>query len=141
MADATLEVLQEISNPYETVDESNIDVDPAVLEVVAGAIDEITNYMSNNATPQPPPPIVTQVEVVNYQTCREKLREFFSKRFVDIPRAGDDTEFDKLLEELGITNNRRYCKGRPHLLFSCGRSVKIYDWVERYFGRSDTEYN
>jgi hypothetical protein len=119
----------ELDNPFDDIDDSSLafDNDPIVIELVANAFDQITHDIQMDTAPQPPPPVVTPtdppVQGVNYEVCREKLNEYFLKRFTDntcelwkkgskFPRAGDDTEFDKMLEELGITNNRRYASGK-----------------------------
>jgi len=104
--------------------ESSADPDPTVVEWVDAAPTEIARDIEADESPPPLPPVVGPLEPpkegIDYKLCREELSKFFTKRVSDrsktmvwalrdqFPRAGKDTELDKLLEDLGLANNRRY---------------------------------
>jgi hypothetical protein len=79
----------ELDNPFDDIDDSSLsfDNDPIVIELVANAFDQITHDIQMDTAPHPPPPVVTPtdppVQGVNYEVCREKLNEYFLKRFTD----------------------------------------------------------
>jgi hypothetical protein len=118
------------------VDESQ---DSNVNELVATAQVEIVEIIDADVAPvPPPPPVVVQEPVaqgINYSLCRTELHNFFVMRVQDrsksmnwslrdtFPRRGKDTELDKKLEDLGLSDNRRYAS-QKWLDFRKARGVK-----------------
>jgi hypothetical protein len=79
-----------LDNPYDDIDESSFSfvTDPAVIELAANAFAQITRAIETDTAPRPPPPpVVTPIDPpaqgVNYEVCREKLNEYYLKRFTD----------------------------------------------------------
>jgi hypothetical protein len=126
-AAAALQLANEWESPFDHIDESSFSVDPAVTAAASGAVKEILRAIQTDAAPQPPPPVVTPIDPplqgMNYKVCRKKINNFFLKQFTEkscykvmamwsknspFPRVGDDTELDKLLQDLGLAKNRRY---------------------------------
>ena len=88
--------------------------------------DAIVAAQESGALPPPPSPPTPQAAAVDFAVCRATLSEFFLKRsdttkkgeatywslYETLPGKGKDTEFDKLVINLGLLDNRSYVASR-----------------------------
>ena len=88
--------------------------------------DAIVAAQESGALPPPPSPPTPQAAAVDFAVCRATLSEFFLKRsdttkkgeatywslYETLPGKGKDTEFDKLVINLGLVDNRSYVASR-----------------------------
>ena len=113
IADEVLLALEE-ELPDETYDE---EVDQWAEACQA----ELAQLLDGAIGAAPPPAILTEPALPpNWDQVRDLLNKFFQKRVYDktqtmnwdinrnLPRKGEDTEFDKLLQDQRIISNRRY---------------------------------
>jgi hypothetical protein len=109
------EVDDSSSLEHETPDEMDID---QVHQWTAAAQSELAHFSLEQSFSLSEIPM--EMEPPNWEQVHALLSQFFVKRVQDktqtmnwslnenLPRRGRDTEFDKLLQDLGILSNRRY---------------------------------